>query len=1357
MRKTKRVLALVLAMVLIFGNMGSALASAAGTEPSAVESSTGKSVETSAENPEAGPEISGHRSDSQNDDNSNEPEIEEPADEGKTEDPSAPGTEEKLPADENKTEEPAEDEPTAEPTEDEPAADEPSADEPADEPAADEPTEEPADEPPAAAEKLTLTVTPQKEMFENKQGETPNVNWPAHITVNIMDQNGSDTYNGPSGPEKYNVIYAKGSKTITYTTIDGKEISKNEVINSAPGSVFHVHIVYSLDRTKYPLDTCSDLPDSVDVTVNYRVLENKTNHSFNVKFTLTYDGNEHTFAGVFSKTDVKTGIEYVPNEGTEQNFTPDVPNAGGTAKRDHTYIVNIDPIKVKDVGTKTWTVPAENLQVLDKKKDDITNLYNLTVNVIVEVKQIDPKEYTMSMMLPAHEWVYGEMTRSAFEEQIKTSLEGPMKDKYGEPTFTYNTPQGTPGLFDKAKEHLDVGTYEVAAVWKSEDQNMPELVYNGIKAQGTNLINVKQRWVMFRGVGSSSEGQESYWKFYDGTPFELPAVEQVPAGYHPDGGQDVYFYDMVKDDTFSETLQDQFGNKTTTNAFYNAGWGTNYFNVKLNGDARDLSPERMEKNYHITLDMGPVGVFPRLVMLYSCSFTKEYDGTALDNSYDNADGGNFALSGDTTLKTGIFYYNGKENTYEFENPYNGQGEFHRVNDQTKSVEYTAYGFVPGEGITNIQMTGSQTDVGTGSNTFTYTLNENTNPGNYMIFATPGTLTVTQPDASAFNPTISQENWIYGEEKAPEVSITSQLKDAEGDDLAELYGEPKIEYGYNCTHLYENEWTDDPMWSETRLIDASSWDAYEQFSPVAGGYSVRATWHDDSGNLPDVTVSTNYNVYPRPIHIKTFGLAKIYDGEPAEDRRCVLVGGEYKGVYYYDSLVYNDFLWFDPNSFHSQTDVTMDPDGNPLVDAGYLNSCHWSIMTPAHDEYGDYDATIVDSSIAGAVQTNYLILEDIGTIGVYRRPVVFTSADLSKVYDGAALNNFGYNDMSVAELIEAGAISTEYDYNEFNDPHATEANKGQGGLIPADAAKVTIDFTGTRTLPGTSPEGNTFEVNWNDVNTNNYYFDTRFGDLEITDAANVLTVQPNGLEVPYNGGEHTVEGFESLEFELNGHTYTVEGLTAGAVGTNAGTYPVAVNGEAVVRDEDGNDVTSSFTVRILDAELVVNPIPVTVTANNATKAAGAADPAFTAVVTGLVAGDDPGVINYGLTRAPGEAAGQYAITPAGAVEQGNYIVTYVPGVLTITPAPVVPPADDDDDDDDEPVVIEEDEPPLGGDPGEGPVEIQEDATPLANGPVGQACCILHLLIMLVALVIGIYYTHDKKKRLEDEFEVRAQLV
>ena len=90
--------------------------------------------------------------------------------------------------------------------------------------------------------------------------------------------------------------------------------------------------------------------------------------------------------------------------------------------------------------------------------------------------------------------------------------------------------------------------------------------------------------------------------------------------------------------------------------------------------------------------------------------------------------------------------------------------------------------------------------------------------------------------------------------------------------------------------------------------------------------------------------------------------------------------------------------------------------------------------------------------------------------------------------------------------------------------------------------------------------------------------------------------------------------------------------------------------------------------------IVNPAPLTVTANNASKVYGQPNPAFTVSDCGFVLNQDPSVLGGTLTfstsatAASHVLAGGYSITPGG-LTSTNYAITFVNGTLTITPAPL----------------------------------------------------------------------------------------
>jgi len=58
-------------------------------------------------------------------------------------------------------------------------------------------------------------------------------------------------------------------------------------------------------------------------------------------------------------------------------------------------------------------------------------------------------------------------------------------------------------------------------------------------------------------------------------------------------------------------------------------------------------------------------------------------------------------------------------------------------------------------------------------------------------------------------------------------------------------------------------------------------------------------------------------------------------------------------------------------------------------------------------------------------------------------------------------------------------------------------------------------------------------------------------------------------------------------------------------------------------------------------------------------------------------------------------------------------------------------------------------------------IDEDSTPLGNMDLEKdddhKCCILHFILLLLALIVELIYTHDRKKRQERIFELRRELA
>jgi hypothetical protein len=168
-----------------------------------------------------------------------------------------------------------------------------------------------------------------------------------------------------------------------------------------------------------------------------------------------------------------------------------------------------------------------------------------------------------------------------------------------------------------------------------------------------------------------------------------------------------------------------------------------------------------------------------------------------------------------------------------------------------------------------------------------------------------------------------------------------------------------------------------------------------------------------------------------------------------------------------------------------------------------------------------------------------------------------------------------------------------------------------------------------------------------------------GTLTVNKAA--LTVTGKNASMTYGGTYPTLgAAYSGL---VNGDTAIKEsGLTnctSVPANSTVGAYPINCT------DTDGN-----YTVTPVAGTLTINKAPLTVTANNASMTYGGTYPSFSASFNGLVNGDtiskEKGLTT--CTSVPANSAvGHYPINCSDT--DGNYTVTNVAGVLTISPAPL----------------------------------------------------------------------------------------
>jgi hypothetical protein len=172
------------------------------------------------------------------------------------------------------------------------------------------------------------------------------------------------------------------------------------------------------------------------------------------------------------------------------------------------------------------------------------------------------------------------------------------------------------------------------------------------------------------------------------------------------------------------------------------------------------------------------------------------------------------------------------------------------------------------------------------------------------------------------------------------------------------------------------------------------------------------------------------------------------------------------------------------------------------------------------------------------------------------------------------------------------------------------------------------------------------------------FTGNLGPLTIT--ANSAT-QAYGQPTPFLSNA-TYSGF------VNGDTPAslagaLSCTTTATQSSPVGTYPINCSGQS----------STSYTIAYVPGTLTITADSLTVTANNATRQYGQQNPVLNTVTyNGFVNGDTSSSLGGTLTcttsGTPASSVGNYVINCSG-LTSANYAITFVPGALTITPAPL----------------------------------------------------------------------------------------
>ena len=175
-----------------------------------------------------------------------------------------------------------------------------------------------------------------------------------------------------------------------------------------------------------------------------------------------------------------------------------------------------------------------------------------------------------------------------------------------------------------------------------------------------------------------------------------------------------------------------------------------------------------------------------------------------------------------------------------------------------------------------------------------------------------------------------------------------------------------------------------------------------------------------------------------------------------------------------------------------------------------------------------------------------------------------------------------------------------------------------------------------------------------------------GNYLVVTEPGTFTISPAEMSIKAITSEKSYDGtalYGGVADELPEGTYVTYSVDKGVSWTEE-VPSITHTGilKYLVRIENPN-----YSIADVAGTLTVNRSAVTITADNAARNYGAPDPEFTAHISGSYVVEEADQIEYSFSREPGEDVGTYSIYVSGSAQQGDYNVTYLPGVITISPA------------------------------------------------------------------------------------------
>ena len=558
------------------------------------------------------------------------------------------------------------------------------------------------------------------------------------------------------------------------------------------------------------------------------------------------------------------------------------------------------------------------------------------------------------------------------------------------------------------------------------------------------------------------------------------------------------------------------------------------------------------------------------------------------------------------------------------------------------------GLVNGEEA-SLSVTGSQTDAGSSANTYAIAFDKSAKEGNYVHGAdTIGSLEVTAAKAEGkISLSGSSASKVYDGKPLAAKAATATVPTQDA---------VTIEYS-----LDGESWTTDPgSLTATDVADSAT-------------VQLRAS---SPGNYEGyVYGSQQLSVTKRAVSLKSESASKVFDGtaltrpevagwkqlgdEGFVDGQVSDVRATGSATHVSDGKVANAIAYTEGEGFNTDNYAISKDEGALSVTAKQIAAADMTVQAPADVVY------------SGKAQQQKPVVKD-------GDKALAEGVDYELTYSGNATDAGTVTVTVTGKGDYAGSVDVAYQITPAPLTVVTEsANKVYDGKPLTAGGKVdglvngeTVEFklVGSQIKVGSSD--NAYKIEWNGTAKRaNYRLEAEsIGKLTVTESADQVVVTTAGGTFTYDGSAHGA----AVTVGALPEGYTLEAAASSATATNVSDGEVAATADAlVIKNAQGEDVTSKLNVKFVDGAIKVEPAKLTVTTPSASKPYDGNALMAEGKASGFVNGEAATLKTTGSQATVGTSENGYELVWDGSAKAANYTVEENLGTLTVSAQSIDP--------------------------------------------------------------------------------------